>query len=205
MKTNKLYLLIIVLLELFALIAQLVLLLQTTRVPLAEALTRYFSYYTILTNIIVGVYAAVQCFTPLHKRTGFFFRPSVETAITLYITIVGLVYTLVLRQLWSPKGLQAVVDDILHTIVPVMVLFHWWKWVATRRLKYGNIPLWLIYPAVYALIILIRGHFASWYPYPFLDVLQYLYGQVMVNCLLLLLFFILFSSLFVWAGKKKAR
>ena len=205
MKTNKLYLLIIVLLELFALIAQLVLLLQTTRVPLAEALTRYFSYYTILTNIIVGVYAAVQCFTPPHKRTGFFFRPSVETAITLYITIVGLVYTLVLRQLWSPKGLQAVVDDILHTIVPVMVLFHWWKWVATRRLKYGNIPLWLIYPAVYALIILIRGHFASWYPYPFLDVLQYLYGQVMVNCLLLLLFFILFSSLFVWAGKKKAR
>ena len=205
MKTNKLYLLIIVLMELFALIAQLVLLLQAARLPLAEAITRYFSYYTILTNIIVGVYAAVQCFTPADKRTGFFFRPSVETAITLYITIVGLVYTLVLRQLWSPQGLQAVVDDILHTIVPAMILFYWWRWVATRRLKYSNIPFWLIYPAVYALIILIRGHFAGWYPYPFLDVLQYLYGRVMINCLLLLLFFILFSSLFVWAGKKKAR
>ncbi|MDO6433170.1 Pr6Pr family membrane protein [Flavitalea sp. BT771] len=205
MKTNKLYLLIIVLMELFALIAQLVLLLQAARTPLAEALTRYFSYFTILTNIIVGVYAGVHCFTPPAKRTGFFFRPSVETAITLYITIVGLTYTLVLRQLWSPKGLQAVVDDILHTIVPVMILFYWWKWVETRRLKYGNIPFWLIYPAVYALLILIRGHFGSWYPYPFLDVLQYLYGQVVINCIFMLLAFVLFSSLFVWAGKRKPR
>ena len=205
MKTNKLYLLIIVLMELFALIAQLVLLLQTARVPLAESLTRYFSYFTILTNIIVAVYAAAQCFTPADRRNSFFFRPSVETAITLYITIVGLVYTLVLRQLWSPKGLQAVVDDILHTIVPVMILIYWWRWVATRRLKYGNIPFWLIYPAVYALLILIRGHFANWYPYPFLDVLQYLYGRVLINCVLLLIFFVLFSALFVWAGKKKAR
>jgi hypothetical protein len=205
MKTNKLYLLLIVLLEWFALIAQLVLLLQATRLPLTESLTRYFSYYTILTNIIIAAYAAVHCFTPAIKRTGFFFKPSVETAITLYITIVGLVYTLLLRQLWSPKGLQAVVDDILHTIIPVMILIYWWKWVDTRRLKYSNIPSWLIYPAVYALIILIRGHFASWYPYPFLDVLQYLYGRVLINCVFLLMAFILFSSLFVWAGKKKAK
>jgi len=51
-----------------------------------------------------------------------FFEAGVITAITVYITIVGLVYNVILRFLWKPEGLQFIVDELLHTVIPLLLL-----------------------------------------------------------------------------------
>ncbi len=104
--------LIIVLAEWFALIAQLVLHLQTVPTGLSESLIRFFSYFTILTNTLVAVYATVLLFAAKGKQAGFFFSASMQSAIALYIIVVGLIYNIILRQLWDSSGLQAVLHAI---------------------------------------------------------------------------------------------
>jgi hypothetical protein len=49
-------------------------------------------------------------------------------------------------------------------------------------------------------MILIRGSFADWYPYPFVNVNVLGYGQVFVNALVILGAFFLVSVVFIAAG-----
>lgn len=46
------------------------------------------------------------------------------TAITAFILIVGLVYQIALRGVWQPTGLQRIVDELLHTIIPLYVCIY---------------------------------------------------------------------------------
>ena len=164
-----------------------------------ELLTRFFSFFTILSNLLVAV-----CVTALLvKPAGFFRTPGVQSAVTLYILIVGLVYNVVLRHLWSPEGMQAVVDELLHTLIPLLMLFYWWRWTDTHSLRYSQVPRWLIYPACYTVFILCRGHYATWYPYPFMNVTTLGYMQVMINSFFVMLAFLAVAFLIVWYGKKK--
>ena len=204
MKPRKIFLLIIVLVEWFALIAQLALHVQAVPTGLTESLIRFFSFFTILTNILVAVYATVLLTSPANKQSGFFFSASTQTAIALYIIVVGLIYNIVLRQLWDSTGLQAVLHDLLHTLAPLLLLIYWWKWVNARSLTFRNIPSWLVYPAVYAIIVVIRGHWPNWYPYPFLDAGKIGYSKVLINSAGLVIVFLVFSFLFVFLGKRKS-
>jgi hypothetical protein len=70
------------------------------------ALVNFFSYFTILTNLIVAVSFTAQLLRP----GGFFSRLSVKAGVTLYIAIVGIVYSLLLRAIWAPTGWQKVAD-----------------------------------------------------------------------------------------------
>jgi hypothetical protein len=205
MNARKGFLLTIVLLEWFALIAQLVLHLQTVPEPFFESILRFFSFFTILTNLLVAVSCTVLLFTSNNKQTGFFHKPTTQTAITLYIVVVGLVYNIVLRHLWNSEGLQAVLHDILHTAVPILMLIYWWLHVDARSLRMKNANTWMLYPAIYTIIILIRGGSVGWYPYPFFNVAHFGATQVFINCALLLITFLVFALLLIFIGKKKSK
>jgi hypothetical protein len=42
-----------------------------------------------------------------------------------YIAIVGIVYRLLLRQLWNPQGMQWVADVLLHDVIPAGYVLYW--------------------------------------------------------------------------------
>jgi hypothetical protein len=107
------------------------------------------------------------------------------------------VYNLILRFLWNPQGLEQVVDELLHTVIPILFILLWLIFISKARLKWKNIFTWLIFPFLYLIYILIRGSFAKYYPYPFLDVNQLGYGQVSLNSLGMLVLFLLASILLV--------
>jgi hypothetical protein len=88
-----------------------------------ETIIRFFSFFTILTNTIVAIYFSFQFFNS--KRNHWLNRAGVLTAITVYIIVVGLVYQLILRQVWEPTGMQKLVDELLHSINPILVLIFW--------------------------------------------------------------------------------
>lgn len=205
MNGRKILILLIALTEWFSLPTQFILHMQNAQANTAEAIMRFFGYFTISTNILVCLWASMLLFTRKGQSSGFFFRPQVQTAITLYIVVVGLVYNTVLRNLWEATPLQAVLHDLLHTVSPLLSLIFWFKYVDTRQLSFKSIPVWLLYPAVYTVITLIRGQFVSWYPYPFFDLAQFGFGQVALNALMLLIVFSGLACVLVWLGLRKSK
>lgn len=181
----------------FSVIAQFYLIIQNRAAPIPETIIRFFSYFTILTNTLVAVYFTTQA-VQANKLT----KPGTLTAITVYITIVGAVYQVLLRHIWDPTGLQRLVDELLHTINPVLVILCWYFYEEKRFVSYNQIPSWLIYPGVYLVYILVRGAYSGFYPYPFVNVLELGLSQVLVNSLVLLLVFILTAAIFIALGKR---
>jgi len=197
---TRIYFIAIALIGWFALIAQFYLILETKRTPAPELVMRFFTYYTILTNILVALCSTAIALKGFH-RTVFFTRPGTTTAITVNIVIVGIVYNIVLRGLAEPQGLARVVDELLHLIIPAAFLLLWFLFVPKGSLQSKSVLVWLIYPLSYFLVVLIRGSIASWYPYPFIDVNVLGYSKALLNAGGLTIGFILISLLFIWIDK----
>lgn len=193
---------VIVILGWFALIAQFYLIIINRITSVAETIIRYFSFFTILTNLLVGL-----CFTFLLRKSKsrpgvYFSKSNTLTAISVYILIVGIVYNVILRFLWEPKGLQLIVDEILHTVIPILCVFFWCKYVNPNKLRWKDAFPWLIYPLVYIFLVLIRGAISGFYPYPFIDVNTIGYERVFINSGILAVCFLLFSFLFIAIGRR---
>lgn len=199
-KADKIFLMSGALLGWFALLAQLYLTIVNNPIPVQVALTRYFSYFTILTNIIV-----VLCFTFLllnfNKKKVFFSNPKILAAATLYISVVGLVYNLILRFTWQPQGLQLIVDELLHAFIPVLFITYWLIFTPKNTLKWSDTISWLFYPFIYLIFILCLGAMSGFYPYPFIDVNKLGYHKVMLNSFYMLIVFLTLSLLLVGIGK----
>jgi len=181
----------------FAVITQYVLMLNVSLETTAETTIRFFSYFTILSNTLVAVYFTVMW---LKKPSLLLLRlqkPGILTAVTLYISIVGLVYQLVLRSIWSPTGMQKLVDELLHSVMPLFVIVFWYLYENHKTTSWKSFPKWLIFPSLYLVYILIRGHFSNYYPYPFMDVTQLGLNKVLLNSGVLVLVFLAVAFGFV--------
>lgn len=173
---------------------------RTTSV--AEAIMRFFSYFTILTNLLVAVSFTSLLF-PKSRWHSFFSRNTVLTAVTIYILIVGLVYNLVLRSQWNPQGLQLIADNGLHTATPLLTLLYWYAYVSVKNIKWNQTVTWLLYPFVYLIYALIRGSFSNFYPYFFIDVNKLGYSKALINAGYVTLAFMVVSLLLLGLGKIK--
>ncbi|HEY5462510.1 MAG TPA: Pr6Pr family membrane protein [Hanamia sp.] len=204
-KNSKWVALIILLLGWFALIVQFYLIILNRVTTIGETIIRYFSFFTILTNLLVALSFTFLLWESKSRIGIFFSKPKSLTAITVYILIVGLVYNAILRFLWEPKGLQLLVDEILHTVIPVLCVFFWWKYVNAKKLKWKDAFPWLIYPLVYIFLILILGAISGFYPYPFIDVNTIGYKQVLINSVMLACCFLIVSWILIAITKKRGQ
>jgi hypothetical protein len=187
----------------FALLGQYYLIIENRVASIAETTVRFFTFFTIETNIIVAfLFTAQLSGTSSLKR--FFEKSGVVTAITLYITIVGLVYQFILRQTWHPEGFAKLIDELLHSVMPAVMLIYWFLYEDKRQPQWKQIPAWLIFPALYLAVILVRGAFFDYYPYFFLDAAKFGYPKVIVNSALMVLAFSFFAALFVVLAKGMA-
>jgi hypothetical protein len=173
---------------------------ENRNASIIETTIRFFSFFTILTNTLVAIYFTVVLFRikRWYSAEG---KPGVLTAITIYITIVGLVYQIILRSTWHPTGLQMIVDELLHTIIPIMVIIYWYIFEKKHSVKYDQILKWLIYPLIYLVFILIRGKLSGFYPYPFVDVGNLGLSRVMLNSAVLIIVFAALSAIFIKVGR----
>ncbi len=151
----------------------------------------FFSYFTILSNLLIAVCLTTSLLSPSSSIGSFFSKASVQTAIAVYIFIVGLVYNTVLRGITTLSGLNWVVDNMLHVLVPLLFLLYWIIFTPKKVLTWNMLLPWLIFPAIYLLYSLVRGPVADWYPYPFLHAGNHGYGQVAINSLFVLLAFLI--------------
>ena len=160
----------------------------------------FFSYFTILTNILVSV-CVMMLFFSADGSKNFFVRNKTVSAVAVYIFIVGLVYNLLLRSTWNPEGLQKFTDELLHTVIPLLFVIYWIAFVPKNELTWKDALPWLIYPLVYSVYTLIHGVMANWYPYPFIDPDKIGWNSVAINSVFVLIAFLVVSLIFITAGK----
>ncbi|MDQ6702595.1 MAG: Pr6Pr family membrane protein [Pseudomonadota bacterium] len=156
--------------------------------PVAGHLLDYFSFFTIETNLLVALVLTIFCARPQAER--FLTRPSVKSALVVYIIIVGVVYAVLLRNLWHPHGLQLLADLLLHDAIPFLYPFYWLAFLSKGSLRWSDPAWWLVYPVLYFLYSMLRGAAFGTYLYPFFDAAQLGFARVWVNGIVLLAAFI---------------
>jgi hypothetical protein len=161
----------------------------------------FISYFTILSNILIAISLTASSLIPFTIIGNYFSSVKVQSAISLYIFIVGLVYNFVLRGIWSPTGWQLVVDNLLHVAVPALYVLYWLIFIPKGLLNWKDGLTWAYFPLAYLIYSLVRGYFTSWYPYPFLDVNEIGYQQVFVNSGFMVIAFILIGFLLIGLNK----
>ncbi|MGF7230253.1 Pr6Pr family membrane protein, partial [Arachidicoccus sp.] len=161
---------------------------------------------TMLPNNIHHIFT-VLWLNKNNRLHQFFSRPSTLTATTVYIIVVAAVYNIILRRLGHPQGLFKLADELLHSVVPFLVLLFWWLYVPKKSLEWRQLWSWLPYPLAYLIYTFIHGIYTNYYPYPFVDVTALGYQKVFINCLAMTLVFLLFSLLFIAInrGRKKTK
>lgn len=202
---NKFLSLIIALLSWMAVSVQYLLMLKNDEYSNFEITIHFLSYFTMLTNLLVAVYFSFIFFHLLGRKKKNAIEIKKITAITIYILTVGLGYQILLRNSWSVVGIQSLTNEVLHSIVPLLVLLFWIMNFRRGKLDYSNVFPWLIYPLIFLIFILIHGYYSKFYPYPFFDVTVLGFGKVLINAFGVALFMILLSVFFIWMNRKSTQ
>lgn len=192
----------------FALVLQLWLMLKNgpaLGIRPAASVVNFLSFFTVLSNLIVAISLSISLLGPWTRAGRFFSAHSIQSAIMLYIFIVGLVYNLVLRNLWAPKGQQLLADNLLHVVVPLLYIVYWSLFTPRSVLRWKDGFPWLIFPFVYLVYSLIRGAATGWYPYPFLNADALGYSKVILNILMMIGAFFAVGLLLIAVNRGRKR
>ncbi|KAA0935842.1 Pr6Pr family membrane protein [Streptomyces apricus] len=164
--------------------------------------TRVPGYFTILSTLMVAVVSTVtarRAWTARHPL-----RASVTACTLLYAVGGSLVYHLLLAdnpttfsmtgaagQATGPlTGWHALTSLLLHTVIPVAVAVDWLLLTLPGALRLQSAITWMILPLAYLACTVARGLLLppgtqDRYPYPFLDVSELGFVEVLGNIAIL--------------------
>lgn len=146
---------------------------------LATRVLRFCSYLTIWSNLLVAVTSAVLA-------AGADPDSRVWRALRLDAVVIcfggGVVHFFLLRPLLDNQGWDLVADRLLHLVVPLLAAIGWLLFGPRGRVGRADLLPFLVVPVGWLAYTLVRGAFVDWYPYPFVDVDELGYGVVALNC-----------------------
>jgi hypothetical protein len=135
-----------------------------------RGIANFFSFFTIQSNCIAAVILLIAGIGGLYSRRATVLFASLRGAATLYMTLTGVVFVLLLSGLGPELQLTLPwVNIVLHYIAPALVLLDWLIFPPKLALRKNHAFIWLAFPMAYLTYSLIRGYFTDWYPYPFLN------------------------------------
>lgn len=167
------------------------------------AAINYFSYFTILSNIL----AAAMLTADLARGSTlplFLKSYAVRTAIALYMIVTAGGYALLLAGLSTQTELEFIADVLLHYVMPPLYLIAWLLWPA-RSIAWSYTLYFLALPLLFGIYTLVRGAIVGLYPYPFVNVTQLGYRAVLINYAGFLLLFLALGALLISISRWRAR
>jgi len=138
----------------------------------------FFGYFTIQSNIIIAVAFAVTLVAAARRKRSELGISLFRGAGTVYIATTGIVYNTLLTNVDVSSSVSWS-NDVLHKVLPVYAVLDWLLFSDRARLLFRHVWWFLLYPAVWVVVVLVRGATDGWVPYPFLDPAQG-YGAVAI-------------------------
>lgn len=141
----------------------------------------YFSYFTIESNIVAFITLGVAAWFAWQGASPRWLE-ILRGAATVYMTITGITYSLLLSDIDVNTPLPWV-NVVLHYTIPTIMVIDWLVDLPKTRISLRTSLIWLIFPLLYLVYSLIRGPIVDWYPYPFIDPRVGGYGTVIIMSL----------------------
>ncbi|PFG34879.1 Pr6Pr family membrane protein [Sanguibacter antarcticus] len=145
---------------------------------MTERLVRLLSYFTILSNITIGVVSIVAAVDP--RRDGLGFRVAHLDGL-LCIAVTGIVYNTLLRGVAALSQAGAFSNFLLHVAAPLAAVIVWVVVGPRPRIDTRTVLLSVVAPILWLVYTFVRGSIVDWYPYPFLDVIEIGLGSALLN------------------------
>ena len=162
-----------------------VLLVDENGVPLAARgtrLARFFIYFTVESNLFSMVTAAVLALRP--GVDGRAWRVA-RIAAVVGMTVTFVVYLVALAPILDLSGTAYWTDLGFHIAAPLLTLFGWLLFGPRKQFDPTSVGVFVLWPIAWIVFVLSYGAQTSWYPYPFLNVVDHGYGRVLLNCLVI--------------------
>ncbi len=165
------------------------------------------NYFTTLSNLAVVIYfiCDVIWFIRGKGRLGDAFHPAIKGAVTMSMTITGLVAFFLLRQTFAESGgIMHIALILLHDIVPVMTIADWLLFDTKGKTTKLSPFIWEVPALIYVTYAMIAAQFKeigsithSRYPYPFLDTDVLGLPKVAMTIIILIIFFLILGYIYV--------
>jgi len=166
----------------------------------AHAVFAFFSYFTLLSNLI-ATGSLLHAATTRSERPASPMTASIEGAALVYLLIAGLVFELLLKGQAPPGRASFIADLLLHMVMPVGYFLYWLLLAPPRNLPWKSVGLWLLFPLGYAITLLLIGQQTHSYPYTFLDAGNLGWPRTFVNIAVLTSAFAVLSAAIVWLDR----
>jgi len=169
-----------------------------TLVSAAVKSVEFFSYFTILSNMLAAAALTAPLIAPSSRFATWAEQSGPRASIATYLTITAVVYHALLASQWNPQGLRLVADTLLHTVTPAAYLADVAlrggqgeaRWIAAAKA--------MAFPALFGAWTLVHGALAGWYPYPFMNVTKRGYPAVVLTMVEMSLAFAAVALIFVF-------
>lgn len=164
------------------------------------SVANYFSYFTVLSNVFTVVVLLVGGVVDPPQHGWQILRG----AVTLYMVITGIIYAVLLANI-DVGVADPWTNDVVHRVMPVVMLVDWVASPSRRRISDTQALTWLTFPLVYGIYSLVRGPIVDWYPYPFLDPRSQGYVALVIGLVVLTVAFVLMALAVNAVGRLGAR
>lgn len=128
----------------------------------------FFGFFTMQSNIIWLIVIAFTAIVALRGTKQPSLLPLARGCATAYMTLTGLIYNALLAGQEGGVAL-AWANNVVHIILPLYAVLDWILFADRPPLAWNRLWVSLIYPMVWAVVVLIRGATDGWVPYPFFD------------------------------------
>ncbi len=152
-------------------------------VALPTRLLRFFSYFTVQSNLLVLAAAISLAIDP--RRDGAVWRVLRLDAL-LGIAVTGVVSATLLAGLVQHVGIGVWINAGFHQFSPVWTLVGWLLLGPRPRIDLRTLGWAFAWPVAWLAYTMAHGALTGWYPYPFLNADKLGYGQVGITLVVIL-------------------
>jgi len=154
----------------------------------------YFSYFTILSNLLAAAVFLILAVRRGERSAAF---ENVRGLAVICMTITGVVFSVLLSGTDVDTAIPWV-NDVVHSVMPIVVAVDWLLDPPRVRLTYRQGLTWVIVPFIWLVYTMVKGPIVDKYPYPFLDPANGGYGTVAIYVVAVLVVMAFVAVAAVW-------
>ncbi|ALE04613.1 hypothetical protein AL755_02990 (plasmid) [Arthrobacter sp. ERGS1:01] len=170
--------------------------------PLGQRIFEFFSYFTVESNIFVGVATGMLFMRP--DRDGAFWRV-LRIGSMFGITVTLAIYHFILSPLAAFTGIASASNIGLHYVVPIFAILGWIFFGPHPRVTWRALLLAALWPASYIVLTIAQGAVTGFYPYPFVNITKLGFTTVAVNGVGVILLLLAVGALYLLLDNLIAR